>query len=157
MRTAIVRTLSLLLVVLGCAASASAQTSSTGPHLYAIENLDNGGIDRRGEAGSLGTAFSQLILAPNPRYRVWILSVETRKIGRLEFETGPPGSNNPLPPIRMTEHNTLDDDALNYITFGLNYVPNYPFRLLANYTITGEEEPNTLTNNKLDVLLQVIW
>lgn len=48
-------------------------------------------------------------------------------------------------------------DALTYITLGLNYVPDYPVRLLLNYTLTQESEELALRNNRFDAVLQVTW
>ncbi len=50
-----------------------------------------------------------------------------------------------------------DVDALTHITFGLNYLPPYPVRLMLNYTITQESEELALPNNRFDAVLQVTW
>ncbi len=51
----------------------------------------------------------------------------------------------------------LENDALTYITVGVNYLPDYPIRLTVNYTLTGEEEGRELNNNRFDTMLQVEW
>lgn len=52
----------------------------------------------------------------------------------------------------------FQNDALTYHTVGLNYnAQNYPFRLMLNYTITGEQEARELNNNRFDALLQLEW
>jgi hypothetical protein len=52
----------------------------------------------------------------------------------------------------------FEGDALTYHTIGLNYnAPTYPIRIMANYTITLEEERRQLDNNRFDLLLQLEW
>jgi hypothetical protein len=48
-------------------------------------------------------------------------------------------------------------DALTHVTFGLNYVPDYPVRLMLNYTIAQETEEFEIPNNRFDGVLQVTW
>lgn len=57
----------------------------------------------------------------------------------------------------LDDSSTRDGDALTYLTFGVNYVPDYPFRLLIDYTITGEESPTEIDNNKLEILIEASW
>lgn len=48
-------------------------------------------------------------------------------------------------------------EALTYHTVGLNYnSPDYPVRLMLNYTVTGEEQ-RPIDNNRFDALAQVQW
>lgn len=56
------------------------------------------------------------------------------------------------------EDGFFEDDALTYHTIGLNYnSPDYPLRLMANYTIKSEQENRRLDNDQLDLLLQLQW
>ena len=49
----------------------------------------------------------------------------------------------------------LDADAVTYHTIGLNWVPaDAMCGLKLNYTITGEQAPRELSNDRLDVLVQ---
>ncbi len=57
----------------------------------------------------------------------------------------------------LDDSNKLEGDALTYLTFGVNYVPDYPFRLLIDYTITGEQSPTEIDNNKLEILIEASW
>jgi len=48
-------------------------------------------------------------------------------------------------------------EALTYHTFGLNYnSPDYPVRILLNYTVTGEDV-RSIDNNRFDALAQIVW
>lgn len=57
----------------------------------------------------------------------------------------------------LDDSSTREGDALTYLTFGVNYVPDYPFRLLLDYTIAGEESPTEIDNNKLEILIEASW
>ena len=83
----------------------------SGLHYFAVENLDRGAVEQRGIAGSNGIAFDTLILAPNTRYRTWLLEAATLRIGRAEFRTGRAGTSIDVPRIRLTAYPTLDSDA----------------------------------------------
>jgi len=53
---------------------------------------------------------------------------------------------------------TLDADAVTYHTIGLNFLPEgAPCGLKINYTITGEQAPRELSNDRLDVLVQAAF
>jgi hypothetical protein len=50
---------------------------------------------------------------------------------------------------------TLDADAVTYHTIGVNWMPaDAPCGLKLNYTVTGEQAPRELSNDRLDVLVQ---
>lgn len=50
------------------------------------------------------------------------------------------------------------NDRRIYHTVGLNYnAQNYPIRLMANYTLTQEQQQRELDNNRFDALLQLTW
>lgn len=51
----------------------------------------------------------------------------------------------------------FENDARTFYTIGLNYNPDYPIRLMLNYTITDEESAVALENNRFDALLQVVF
>jgi len=57
----------------------------------------------------------------------------------------------------QTEEPIFENDARTFYTVGLNYNPEYPVRFMLNYTITDEQSAVALDNNRLDVLLQVIF
>ena len=82
-----------------------------GLHYFAVENLDAERVDRRGLAGSVGTAFSRLILSPNTNYRIWLLRAVDLKIGRVNITTGAPGTILDVPEILLRSHNSLDEDS----------------------------------------------
>ncbi|MCA9563523.1 MAG: hypothetical protein KC561_08535 [Myxococcales bacterium] len=57
-----------------------------------------------------------------------------------------------------TEGVDLDSFELSYLTFGLRaWVPPVPVTLNLNYTITGEQAPRELENNRFEALLQVVF
>lgn len=93
---------------------AAAFTLQTGLHYYALENLDTGEVEQRGQAGSNGIAHVNLIMAPTTRYRNWILQAATFKIGYSEFTTPVSGRNFTLPDIfiRRSKAPDSDDDGL---------------------------------------------
>lgn len=52
----------------------------------------------------------------------------------------------------------FEADARIHHTFGLNYnAGDYPVRLMANYTLTQDEQAVALENNRFDILLQLQW
>ncbi|MCI0632526.1 MAG: hypothetical protein L0206_01190 [Actinobacteria bacterium] len=101
----------LLAVAIPATALAQAPGLETGLHYYALENLTRGEIDQRGIAGSQGVAFENLILAPNTRYRAWIVQAATLRMGQVEFVTGPPGQDVTIPEIRLGPGRILDEDG----------------------------------------------
>jgi hypothetical protein len=56
-------------------AAAQTPVPQPGLHYYAVENLNTGRIDQRGTTGTNAIAFSNLILAPETPYRIWILQL----------------------------------------------------------------------------------
>ena len=85
-------------------------TPQTGLHYYAILNLDTFAV-QRGIAGSDGTAFKNLILAPNSHYRQFILQAATLDVGSSDFTTPNSGVGITLPAIPLEERSTVDSDA----------------------------------------------
>lgn len=83
----------------------------TGRHYYAVENQTTGAIDQRGLTGSLGVAFSNLILRPNTSYRMWVMNAESFEIARYDFVTGRPGGRIELPELALRPHNPIDSDG----------------------------------------------
>lgn len=57
----------------------------------------------------------------------------------------------------QTEEPIFENDARTFYTIGLNYNPEYPVRLMLNYTITDEQNSVALDNNRFDALLQVVF
>ncbi len=104
-----------LAVMLPAVAHAQEREPQTGLHYFAIEQLkpgqSSGSIVRRGTAGSNGTAYSNLILAPNTRYRQWLLQAATLNVGFYEFTTPGNGQTLSLPPILLFPSTSLDTDG----------------------------------------------
>ncbi|RMG08240.1 MAG: hypothetical protein D6731_22230 [Planctomycetota bacterium] len=94
---------------------ASAQEPVAGRIYYAVENRDLGRVTERGVAGSSGTPFTNLVLSPGTRYRVWILHAETLNVGWAEFRTPTRGSTFTIPPISLglPSSHDLDGDQLH--------------------------------------------
>ncbi len=83
-----------------------------GLHYYAVENLDAGTVDRRGETGTAGVAFpSGLALAPNTRYRLWFLQARTLKVASVVVTTPAAGGTVTLPAIKLHDPNPHDEDG----------------------------------------------
>ncbi|MEZ6183850.1 MAG: Ig-like domain-containing protein [Planctomycetota bacterium] len=99
-----------LLLCTGLAA-AQAQTLEEGLHYFAVEDLDTQEIVRRGITGSNGIAFSNLILAPNRRYRIYILQASSFRVGVVELEPARPASRVTLGQITLLPPTTADSDG----------------------------------------------
>jgi hypothetical protein len=91
--------------------------SQFGPHFYAIENLDRVGGDEyhgqgvlRGKTTSLGFAHDSVILAPNTRYREWILQPQTLQVAVAEFVTPASGQRFQLPQFVILPTTSPDQD-----------------------------------------------
>src|SRR5947207_2422370 len=78
---------------------------------YAIENLDNGQVTRRGTTTSEGIPRNGLILAPLTNYREWLLRVEDGFVGYTDFTTPTSGSTFSIPPIALHPPVTPDTDG----------------------------------------------
>ena len=62
-----------------------AQALETGLHYYLIQNAETAQVIRRDTAGSNGVTFNNVFLAPNTRYKAWLLQAETSKTASIEF------------------------------------------------------------------------
>ena len=87
----------------------------TGLIYYSVENLDEGAIEQSGIAGSAGVAFDNLILAPNTRYRVWLLEAATLRVAEVEITTPDPGFRFTFPDFlfRTASAHDADGDGLH--------------------------------------------
>lgn len=110
----------LLLLVLSLVrwSGPEAQEIQRGLHYFAVENLSNGAIEQRGEAGANGIAFDSLILAPNTAYRIWILQAATLDLGSVEMTSPGNGRRFQVPEIVIgspgfgdSDGDELSDDA----------------------------------------------
>jgi hypothetical protein len=55
-------------------------------------------------------------------------------------------------------NNRIAGDQVLYHTFGLNYeLPWVPLKLLANYTLTGEQSGRAIRNNIFEALVQAVF
>ncbi len=91
--------------------SVQSQEVQRGLHYFAVENLATGMIEQRGEAGSNGVAFDSLILAPETRYRIWILQAATLDIGSVELRTRASGQRLRVPDIVIGSPALGDSDG----------------------------------------------
>lgn len=87
-------------------------------YYFAIENLDNGQIFRRGKFTKPGAAPEPLIIQSQGRYRCWLLNAENRTVGFSEFTTPRPGQRFSIPGIPLgiptcpdSDGDGLSDDA----------------------------------------------
>jgi hypothetical protein len=95
---------------------ATAETNSlgleVGLHYYAISNLDNRDAPvLRGKAGSQGYAHDAIILAPNTRYREWILQIRTMHVASEDFTTPSAGQRFQLPRFLLQPVSSSDSDG----------------------------------------------
>lgn len=82
-----------------------------GPHRFAVVDLTTGQVVQRGQAGSAGIAFTELILAPNTPYDLALLQEATLREGKLRITTGPSGSRISLPAILVEPSTAWDFDG----------------------------------------------
>src|SRR5436309_331038 len=98
--------------------TAFGQANSQSRYYYAIENLDNGQVVRRGKTSQAGIPQGDLILAPDTNYREWLYNADTKLIGFASFRTPQSGQRFVIPPIALglpltpdTDGDGLSDDA----------------------------------------------
>jgi hypothetical protein len=82
-----------------------------GLHYYAIQNLDSGAVEQRGVTGSNGIAFSNLILAPNTPYRIWVLQARTLAVANPSIITPGNGQRFVVPPLNLHVSTSRDTDG----------------------------------------------
>ncbi len=83
----------------------------TGPHRFAIYDLETGRVVQRGRAGTAGIAFTQLILRPKRSYDILILQEGSLWEGHVRVRTGESGSRLELPPILIGPPISWDFDG----------------------------------------------
>ncbi|MSU62119.1 MAG: hypothetical protein EXS31_06945 [Pedosphaera sp.] len=83
----------------------------TGPHRFAIFDLESGQVVQRGHAGTSGIAFTQLILRPKRSYDILILQEGSLWEGHVQIKTGASGSRLELPPILIGPPVSWDFDG----------------------------------------------
>ncbi|MFM1942078.1 MAG: hypothetical protein RI897_1060 [Verrucomicrobiota bacterium] len=88
-----------------------AAAPSLGPHYYALQSLETGQVVQRGTTGSGGVAFEQLILAPNTRYRIWVLQAANLYTGAIDVTSPSIGNSLQLPAILLGTDLSRDTDA----------------------------------------------
>jgi Group XII secretory phospholipase A2 precursor (PLA2G12) len=82
-----------------------------GPHRFAVVDTATEEVVQRGQTGLAGIAFSQLILAPNTTYDIFLLQESTLREGSIEITTGNSGSQFEVPPIILSEAASWDFDG----------------------------------------------
>ena len=83
----------------------------TGPHRFAVVNTATGQVVQRGRTGLAGIAFSQLILAPNTTYAIFLLQEATLKEGSIQITTGNSGSQFEVSSILLKDPASWDFDG----------------------------------------------
>ena len=59
---------------------------------------------------------------------------------------------------RFEDDEFANHDSVTHQTIGLNYnAPDYPLRLMANYTLISEDGEPEIDNDRFDVLVQLEW
>ncbi len=89
------------------------ETLVTGLQYYAVEDIERRLVVQRGIAGSNGIAFESISLAPNTRFRIWILTAATLNVGHVTVTT-PAAGRFTIPAItpRPVGSNDTDQDGL---------------------------------------------
>ncbi len=103
--------LTFVLTGAGIAAAQPVQQSQEGLHYWAAEHLDAATPAQRGTANGNGNIFNNLLLAPNARYRFWVLRAEDLFVGNVVASTGRAGSRLTIPGIAIGPTNLYDTDG----------------------------------------------
>jgi len=83
-----------------------------GSHYYAISNLSDPAIPvLRGKAGAQGYAHDAIILAPDTRYREWILQIRTMQAASEDFTTPSVGQRFQMPRFLLQPVSSSDSDG----------------------------------------------
>lgn len=85
--------------------------TQTGTHYFALEDLSTGQVTQRGEAGSIGVAFDNLIVSSDTQYRAWILQAESLRVGFLDFTSPGNGRTIRLGEIQIGDTLSPDSDG----------------------------------------------
>ncbi len=80
-----------------------------GTHYFALEDLATGQVTQRGEAGSIGVAFDNLIVSSDTQYRAWILQAESLRVGFIDFTS--PGNGRTIRLGQIQIGDTLSPDS----------------------------------------------
>ncbi|CAM2011048.1 Ig-like domain-containing protein [Acanthopleuribacter pedis] len=80
-------------------------------YYYLIEEAETGRVVQRGETDARGIPAGNLILAPQTRYREWLLDGATLFVGVLAFETPEPGRGFTIPAVTLRRPATFDSDG----------------------------------------------
>jgi hypothetical protein len=89
----------------------SSYVPQTGPHHFAVVDVETKQVVQRGRAGTLGIAFAQLILQPNKTYDIGILQDATLWEGHVRIQTGASGTRLEIPPIAVEPPSSWDFDG----------------------------------------------
>ncbi len=98
-------------VVLAVAVTFEIAAQSSPRFYYAIENLSDGSVVRRGQTTSQGIPENELILAANTDFRAWLFNADTGLVGFREFQTPDSGQRFHIPSILMGVPRTPDSDG----------------------------------------------
>jgi hypothetical protein len=104
------RTIISLGVALAATSLAVPAFAQEGLHYFAVEDLERGTFVQRGTAGGNGFIFNNLILAPNTRYRFWVLRSTDLEFGYVIASTGRAGTRLSIPPVVLRAPNVFDTD-----------------------------------------------
>ena len=102
---------SILVLLMGMSVMARGEALETGLHYYLIQQTDTGDVVRRGTTGSNGIAFDNILLAPNTRFRAWILQATSLKTGAVAFTTPGNGRRFDVPAIHLAPSTAPDSDG----------------------------------------------
>jgi hypothetical protein len=77
---------------------------------FAVEEVATGRIVQRGQSGGGNVVFDRLILAPETRFRAWVLQAATLRVGAVEFTTPSAGLAFRVPDILLGTSLSFDGD-----------------------------------------------
>lgn len=102
---------SLLAFALLCLLVSPISANAQSRFYYAVENLDDGSVVRRGTTAGAGIPENGLILAPDTHYREWLFQADNGFVGYSDFLTPSAGRRFTIPPIALRPPVTPDFDG----------------------------------------------
>lgn len=103
--------LSLLVVLSSQDVSAQGDLITNRATLFLIETVQNGRVVQRGFTERKGVAFQAITLAPDTRYRVWVLDPVSLQVGETSFTSPPNGQSLTAPPTNLRQAPSPDRDT----------------------------------------------
>lgn len=84
---------------------------SRGLHYFVLMNLATGSVEQRGITGADGVAHAALIMAPQTRYRQWVLRARDLYVGTMDWISADNGQRFQLPAVVLRPDTSIDSDG----------------------------------------------